>query len=117
MERRPTKRKWIAVEMARSTSIRHQRELDGFVRYCALRIEKELGQRECWTVRITTSGAIYSSRVTSEHLGIELEATGTGPDAELATWDAMCRVEQQLRERRAGSVGRATPRRQRRESR
>lgn len=98
------RRERIVLDLDRGANPRQKRELGAFVRYCVERIERDLGPRERWAVRIAMSAALgYTSSVTVDHLGIVLESTGTGSDGVLATWDAMGRVEQLLRERR-GSI-------------
>ena len=99
-----SRRERIVLDLHRGASPRQKRELGAFVRYCVERIERDLGPRERWAVRITRSSALgYTSSVAVHHLGFVLESSGTGSDGVLATWDAMGRVEQLLRDRR-GSV-------------
>ena len=81
-------------------SIKHERELGAFARYCVQRIEKELGQRQQWSVEIDLRAPGYAARVEVHHLGLVLETRGQGHDGPLAIWDAMCRIEQELRDRR-----------------
>jgi hypothetical protein len=96
-----SRRERIVLDLHRGASPRQKRELGAFVRYCVERIERDLGPRERWAIRITMSSALgYSSSVAVHHLGFDLESTGTGSDGVLATWDAMGRVEQLLRDRR-----------------
>jgi hypothetical protein len=98
MRSRPRER--IDVRLPEYTSDKHHRELGAFARYCILRVERELGEREAWRVDIALSLRGYSSRVSVDDRGIVLEERGNGSDGTLATWDAMCRIEQRLRERR-----------------
>ncbi len=94
----------IVIHLHRGASPRQQRELGAFVRYCVERIERDLGVQDRWSVRITMSSVTgYGSWVEVRHLGVPLESSGSGSDGVLATWDAMGRIEQLLRERR-GSV-------------
>jgi hypothetical protein len=79
--------------------MRQERELGAFARYCVQRIEKELGQLERWAVEIALGGRGYSALVEMEHFGLVLETRGYGNDGALAIWDAMCRIEQELRYR------------------
>jgi hypothetical protein len=90
----------IAVEVPERASLRQQRELGAFARYCIMRVERELGERESWVVKIAASRTGYASRVAVRQYGVVVEEQGTGQDGALATWDAMCRLEQALRERR-----------------
>ena len=60
------------------------------------RIEADLPPMELWRMTLDPG---YRSVVMTIHHGTPIEATGRGPDPVLATWDAVCRVEQALRER------------------
>jgi hypothetical protein len=90
----------IAVVLPESTSAKHQRELGAFARYCVLRVERELGEHDSWIVNIAPSMGGYASHIAVQCHDETLEGLGKGQDGVLATWDAMCRVEQRLRERR-----------------
>ncbi|MBA3453502.1 MAG: hypothetical protein H0T42_10455 [Deltaproteobacteria bacterium] len=94
------KRDGVVVDAPRNASPRQQEELGAFARHCIHRIEKELGTHDRWAIRISTTASGYTSYVEVHHLGVMLEMSGTGADGELATLDAMVRVEQLLRERR-----------------
>jgi hypothetical protein len=96
-----TKHKRVDVRLPRNTSPRQERELGAFARYCVQRIEKELGEREHWLVEIVLGGRGYSALVEVQHYGFVLETRGAGNDGPLAIWDAMCRIEQELRDRGA----------------
>ena len=85
-------------------SIKHERELGAFARYCVLRIEKDLGERQRWSVEIDLRAPGYAARVEVQHLGLVLETRGHGHDGPLAIWDAMCRIEQELRDRRGAAL-------------
>jgi hypothetical protein len=89
----------IEVQLPPSVGTTRERELSGFVRYCIRRIEAELGERERWDVRIGVSRAGFRTQVVLEHYGLTLDTRSAGHDAALAVWDAMCRLEQLLRER------------------
>jgi hypothetical protein len=65
------------------------------------RIERELGEIPQWSVTIAPSGGEFSSRVAIESAEDSLESTGLGLDGPLAAWDALCKLEQLLREARA----------------
>ncbi len=95
------KHKRVEVRLPHNTSARQERELGAFARYCVQRIEKELGEREHWTVEIVLGGRGYSATVEVQHYGLVLETRGMGNDGPLAIWDAMCRIEQELRDRGA----------------
>ena len=97
----PPNRERIAVELPPQASKAQQHQLRAFVRHCVQRIEMELGPHERWAIRIEIKSASgYTSIVEVHHLGVMLGTTGNGSDGEVATWEAMCRVEQLLRERR-----------------
>jgi hypothetical protein len=100
MATRSRSRERIDVRVPEHASNRQQRELGAFARYCILRVERELGQRQAWIVELGLSLRGYSSRISVDHGGVVLEEIGTGSDGALATWDAMCRIEQRLREQR-----------------
>lgn len=82
-------------------SLKQERELGAFARYCVQRIEKDIGERQHWTVEIGMRSSMYTAYVEVQHFGQTLDARGEGSDGPLAIWDAMCRLEQELRERRA----------------
>lgn len=103
-----TKQKRVDVQLPLNTSVRQERELGAFARYCVQRIEKELGEREHWLVQIVLGGRGYSAVVEVRHFGLVLETRGAGTDGPLAIWDAMCRIEQELRDR--GALFAKTPR-------
>jgi len=70
------------------------------MRYCILRIERELGEHEAWIVNIAPAASGYASHIAVHDHGVILEDQGTGHDGALAVWDAMCSIEQRLREYR-----------------
>jgi hypothetical protein len=89
----------VDVRLHAHASLRQERELGAFVRYCILRIERELGARTRWVVTIKpVSSNDYASIVAVHAPGCVLESKGKGLDGALATWEAMCRMEQVLRE-------------------
>jgi hypothetical protein len=85
----------IAVQLSPSISSRNQ-----FARYCINRIEGELGDDARWDVTIGLSSSDARTQIVLEQVGLTLETRSIGHDAELDVWDAMCRLEQMLRERR-----------------
>lgn len=99
----------IDVRLQPVASAKLERELAAFARYCVQRIEKDLGERQQWLVEITLGGRGYTALVEVQHLGLVLETRGYGNDGALAIWDAMCRIEQELRDRR-GAVFAPRPR-------
>lgn len=89
----------IAVEVPPVGSRRRQ-DRAGFARYCINRVEGEHGEHARWDVTIGISQSGFRTQIVLEQIGVTLETPGVGQDAELAVWDAMCRLEQMLRERR-----------------
>ena len=91
----------IDVQLPRATSARQRRELTAFARYCILRLEHELGERQAWLVEIAPSSGQYATRIEVQDICGALEANGSGIDGALATWEAICEIEQSLRESRS----------------
>jgi len=87
----------IDVRLPHNTSVKQERELGAFARYCVQRIEKDLGERQQWIVEIDLGGRGYSALVEVRYRDLQLETRGYGQDGPLAIWDAMCRMEQELR--------------------
>lgn len=90
----------IAVQLPPIVESRSRHELAGFARYCINRIEGELGEHPRWDVTIGISQSGFRTQIVLEQVGLTLETRSVGHDAALAVWDAMCRLEQMLRERR-----------------
>jgi hypothetical protein len=91
----------VELQLHQGAGIRQYRELGAFVRYCVSRIERELGEIEHWSVTIAPAGGKFTSVVAVQDAGDAIESTGTGMDGPLAAWEALCRLEQRLREARA----------------
>lgn len=100
MVRTSDKQKRVDVRLPRNTSLKQERELGAFARYCVQRIEKDLGERQHWMVEIQIGSRGYAALIEVQHQGLVLETRGFGHDGPLAIWDAMCRIEQEIRERR-----------------
>jgi len=98
---RQRNRDWIELQLHDHASARQHRELGAFVRYCVLRIERELGEPERWIVRIAPAVGGFRSTVSIQDGGVAIETTGSGLDGALAVWDALCSLEQALREARS----------------
>lgn len=79
---------------------KQHRELGAFARYCIVRVERELGECGAWSITVSPALDGYSSHVAVSDHGATIEDCGTGQDGTLAVWDAMCRIEQRLREAR-----------------
>jgi hypothetical protein len=95
----------ITVDLPDQPSTKHHRELGAFARYCIHRLERELGSQGHWLVTITASSRGFASHVRVRHYGAVLEESSAGQDGALATWYAMCRLEQRMRERVALPFG------------
>lgn len=93
-----TTRSRIDVHLPRAASARQRRELTAFARYCILRLERELGERQAWLVEIAPTSGKYATRIEVQDMCGALEANGVGFDGALATWEAICQLEQSLRE-------------------
>lgn len=102
------KRARVELQLHRGAGARQYRELGAFVRYCVSRIERELGEIEHWSVTIAPAGGEFTSLVAVQDAGDAIESTGTGMDGPLAAWEALCRLEQRLREARAHRTAGAT---------
>lgn len=92
--------KRIAVRSPEYTRTRQHRERGALTRYCILRIERKFGEHEAWIVNIAPTASGYSSHITVHDHDVTFEDQGTGHDGALAVWDAMCSIEQRLREYR-----------------
>jgi hypothetical protein len=90
------------LQLHRGAGDRQYRELGAFVHYCVSRIERELGEIDHWSVTIGPAQGGFVSVVAITREDEALEATGVALDGALAAWEAMCKLEQQLRELRAG---------------
>ena len=88
----------IDVHLPRAASARQRRELTAFARYCIHRLERELGERQAWLVEIAPTSGKYETRIEVHDMCGALEANGVGCDGALATWEAICRLEESLRE-------------------
>jgi hypothetical protein len=96
------KRARVELLLHRGAGVRQYRELGAFVRYCVSRIERDLGEIEHWSETIAPVGGEFTSVVAIQDGSDVIESTGTGMDGPLAAWEALCRLEQRLREARAG---------------
>jgi hypothetical protein len=78
---------------------RGKREVTAFARYCVARIERDLGAIEQWNVDVAATSGGFQARVEARDRRWSREARAIGRDRTLAIWDAMCALEQRLRER------------------
>lgn len=99
----------VDLQLHRGAGARQYRELGAFVRYCVSRIERELGEIEHWSVTIAPTSGEFTSVVAVKDGSEAIESTGTGLDGPLAAWEALCRLEQRLREARARRPPSAAP--------
>src|SRR5262249_61311362 len=91
----------VKLELHSGAGVRQSRELGAFVRYCVSRVERELGEIDRWSVTLAPAGGEFTSRVEIESASDSLQSTGRGFDGPLAVWDALCKLEQLLRDARA----------------
>lgn len=95
------RRSRIKVELPRWASARQQRELTAFARYCIARLERDVGELDHWAVTAAPDrGGGFSCLVSAQRADRAVEAHGAGHDGTLSIWDAMCNIEQALREQR-----------------
>lgn len=92
----------VLLRLHEHASPRQYRDLGVFVRHCVERIERDVGRAKSWTVTIVPSNDGFSSFVILENASVVL-ATGHGLDGARAAWDALCNVEQRLRNDNAAS--------------
>ena len=92
----------VQLQLHSGAGARQYRELGAFVRYCVSRIERELGEIDRWSVTLAPAGGEFTSCVAIEGAGTDtaLTSTGRGHDGPLAVWDALCKLEQLLRDAR-----------------
>jgi hypothetical protein len=95
-------RERIAVQRPGNVSSRKRRkdhQLGGCAPYCILRVAGALGEPKPWVVHIVPARGGYASHIAFADRGVMIAEQGSGQDGTLATWDAMCRVEQRMRQR------------------
>jgi hypothetical protein len=99
------RRSRIQVKLPGWARPRQQRELTAFARFCIARLERELGELEWVVTTVPEARGGFTSTVSAKQAGHEVESRGVGHDATLAIWDALCNIEQTLREQlRAASA-------------
>jgi hypothetical protein len=98
MKERRLDQEHIEVIAATHLTDRQLEDLTSFVSYCAARFARQLAITQRWIVTIGRRGrhACVCARVDTDSETIT--ASGASLDFALAIWDAMCRVEQPLRE-------------------
>lgn len=98
MRSRPRER--TAVQRPEHGTHRRRRKPEASARYCIQRIEGERGEQASWIVHIVPSQGGHASHFAILQRGGTLDDHGDAQDGALATWDAMCLIEQRMRERR-----------------
>jgi len=89
---------------------RRDRELIAFTRYCAARIERQLGRIGRWAVHVAPAEGSVTATITIRGTSYSGQVVAAGVDGPIAVWEAMCRLEQRLREARSvGAVRRVEP--------
>jgi hypothetical protein len=88
----------IEVRLPVLDGARRHRELRAFACFCIARIEREMGALDGWVVTITPAGRGFAAAVLARRSGSTVERQGLGRDSTLAVWDALCNLEQALRE-------------------
>jgi hypothetical protein len=89
----------VELELYAQASVRQHRELGAFVRYCVARLERELQMTaRWWLVKILPARGGFACDLVVQHASAVVQANGQGHDGPLAAWEALCRIEQLLRE-------------------
>jgi hypothetical protein len=77
---------------------RQHRELGAFVRYCIARIERDAEVADWWRVKILPARASFRCELIAQYRGVAIESAGEGLDGALSAWEALCKMEQLLRD-------------------
>lgn len=85
---------------------RHALALGTFVRLCISRVERSLLHYHAWEVHVGAEPAGFVSHVVVRDDQLVLEEYGHSFDAALATWNAINRLEDRLREHHAAALAR-----------
>jgi hypothetical protein len=88
----------VELRLHESASTRQYRELGAFVRYCVHRIERDLEPAQRWAVKIVPTAGAFCCEVIVRHRASVVQSKGVGLDGPLAAWDALCRIEQLMRD-------------------
>jgi len=107
--RQRARRTRVELQLYRGAGDRQYRELGAFVRYCVSRLEREFGEVGQWSVTIEPSGGAFASVVSLHGDAHVLASEGVGLDGALAAWEAMCKLEQSLREARVQNASNEAP--------
>lgn len=102
-QREASRRQRVELDVAdQPAGSRLQRELGAWARYCIARIEAELGTVQQWYVQLSPTRDGFKVVISTRDPICEVSARGL--DRSLVIWDAMCDIEQRLREIRAGRL-------------
>lgn len=89
----------VGLRLPSSLTKRQVCELTTFAEYCTARIERSVPRpTDRWRISLSLDGTAFVAfaiAVTNDAL---VHARGTGREPAYAIWDALCRVEQPLRE-------------------
>jgi hypothetical protein len=88
----------IEVRLPVLDGARRHRELRAFACFCIARIEREMGALDGWVITIAPAARGFAATVTARRNGSVVDRSGAGRDSTLAVWDALCNLEQALRE-------------------
>ncbi len=88
----------MELELHEDASVRQYREVGAFVRYCVARIERDSELADWWSVKIVPARSGFACEVVVQRRQLVVQSRGAGLDGPLAAWDALCKVEQVLRE-------------------
>jgi hypothetical protein len=74
-------------------------EVTTFTEYCTARIDRSVQQKaRRWRITLAASGTTFVAFAIAVTSGSLVHARGSGREPVYAIWDALCRVEQPLRE-------------------
>jgi len=88
----------VEVNVPTSMSTRQRDELAAFARYCAARVDRDHGASDHWNVSLAANPDGFVCVVKVQRHGTEVTARWGTVDPSRAIWNAMCRIEQPLRE-------------------
>ena len=95
----------IDVRMPPCASVREQRELGAFVRFCVGRVERGAGTFDRWVVTIAADRSDgFAATIVAALGGATFEASGHGHDGTLAAWNAMNNLQRAVMADAASAV-------------
>ncbi len=93
----------VDLNMSPTSRVASERtQLIVLARYCIARIARELAGIEDWTVRLAPRAGQVTATVRARVRDVVVEACGSDVHPASAIWNAMCRIEQPLREAARG---------------